>query len=447
MAQAPSTFTQVLNSQPVRPVQWLIVFTCMLLLVADGMDLQLLGIVAPKVMEAFAVDRGTFGIAMSAALLGFGLGSWGGGWLGDRIGRRYTLALTALVFSLATVGAGTSGGVGEMAVWRLVGGLGFGGAYSNALALASEWLPERWRAVTVSTLSVGTPIGATVVGLIAPGLAATYGWDGTFFRIGIATSVFVVIVLVVLRDSPSFLLARGRRAEAQEAARLVGAQDVPLLPEVHPSDSADGVPSGVFDSGNRRLTIGVGVAFAAAALVAYAILSWTTTMLTAKGFPLQQAGNAVAVAGITSMVGSVLVGIAVRRFGSRRVMLTLSVVLVLVLLVLAAAMEGMTGTPTAADYRLANILIGAAGGFFSACIAALYVIMALGYPQSCRSTGIGLGIFWSRFGAVGASGLGGVLLELGGTSTMPFFAVLVVAGSLVGAATFIIDRHVPPLAR
>lgn len=447
MAAAPASFTDVLNRQPVRPVQWLIVGTCMLLLVADGMDLQLLGIVAPKVMEAFAVDRGTFGIAMSAALIGFGLGSWGGGWLGDRIGRRWTLALAALVFSLATVGAGTSSGVSEMALWRLIGGLGFGGGYANALSMASEWLPERWRAVAVSTLSVGTPIGGTVVGWVGPDLAAAYGWEGTFFRIGIATSIFVVIVLVVLRDSPSFLLARGRQAEAQKAARLVGAGEVPLLPDAHPSDSADGAPSGVFDPGNRRLTIGVGVAFAAAALVAYAILSWSTTMLTAKGFPLDQAGNAVAVAGITSMIGSILVGIAVRRFGSKRVMLVLSAMLVLILLVLAAAMEGMTGSPTPADFRLANTLIGAAGGFFSACIAALYVLMALGYPQSCRSTGIGLGIFWSRFGAVAASGLGGVLLEMGGTSTVPFFAVLVVAAAMVGAATFIVDRHVPPMAR
>ncbi len=58
---------------------------CMLVLIADGMDAQLLGIVAPIVIEEFAVDRGTFGIAVVAALVGFGPGSWGGGWLGDKI--------------------------------------------------------------------------------------------------------------------------------------------------------------------------------------------------------------------------------------------------------------------------------------------------------------------------------------------------------------------------
>ena len=444
---APQTFTEVLNSQPTRPIQWAMVATIMLVLVCDGIDLQLLGIVAPKVMESFAVDRATFGWAMGGALVGFGLGSWGGGWLGDRIGRRYTLALAALVFSLATVGAGTAGDVWQMAAWRLLGGLGFGAAYANALALASEWLPERWRAVSVSTLSVGTPIGGTVVGWIGPDLAQAYGWDGAFVRVGLATLILVVIIMVVLRDSPSFLLARGKREQAQRAARTVGAGDIPLLPEAHASDGADGAPSGVFAKANLRLSLGVGLAFAAAALVAYAILSWSTTLLTTKGFSLDAAGNAVAVAGITSMVGSVLVGLAVRRFGSKLVMLVLSAVLVLVLLALGWAVEQVAAVPTADDYLLVTVLIGAAGAFFSACIAAMYVMMALGYPQSCRSAGIGFGIFMSRFGAVAATGLGGVLLEMGGTSTIPFFAVLVVAAAMISAAAFVVDRHVPPLAR
>ena len=442
-----STFTEVLNRTPMRPAQWLMLAVCMLVLVCDGIDLQLLGIVAPLVMESFDVDRATFGVAMSAALIGFGLGSWGGGWLGDRVGRRYTLALAALVFSLATIGAGTAGIVMEMALWRVAGGLGFGAAYSNALAMASEWLPERWRPVAVSTLSVGTPIGGTVVGWIGPDMAVAYGWDGAFVRIGLATLIMTLVILAVLRDSPSFLLARGKQEAAQRNARIVLDHDVVLLPERHDGDSIDGVQIGVLHPSNKRLNIGIGLAFAAAALVAYAILSWSTTFLTAKGFTLQAAGDAVAVAGITSMIGSVLAGIAVRRFGSRVVMLTLSAVLVVVLVALGWAVETLPAVPSASDYLLVTTLIGAAGAFFSASIAAMYVMMALGYPQSCRSAGIGFGIFMSRVGAIGATGFGGALLQAGGTSTIPFFAVLIVAAVLISAAAFVVDRHVPALAR
>src|SRR4051794_30314814 len=165
-----TTFGDAVSRAPMRAFQWATLIVCMVVLVSDGIDMQLLGIVAPLVIADYGVDRGTFGIAMSAALVGFGLGAWGGGWLGDSIGRRYTLALAALVFALATVGASQSDGVWHMALWRVLGGLGFGAAYANALAMASEWMPDRLRPVVISTLSVGTPIGGAVVGWIGPSL-------------------------------------------------------------------------------------------------------------------------------------------------------------------------------------------------------------------------------------------------------------------------------------
>jgi len=440
-----TTFSDAMSQRPVSGFQWAIVAVCMLILVCDGIDLQLLGIVAPLVIESFGTDSSTFGWAMGAALVGFGVGSWVGGMLGDRIGRRWTLALAAGVFSLATVGAGSAGDVWAMAAWRLVGGLGFGAAYANALAMAGEWLPERWRPVAVSTLSVGTPIGGTIVGWIGPDLAAAYGWEGTFVRVGLATMVLVLIIIAVLRDSPSFLMAFGKTEQAQRNARLVLREEVILAPDRHATDTADGPQIGVLHPSNSRLNAGIGVAFAAAALVAYSILSWSTVMLTQRGFTLDAAGNAVALAGITSMIGSILVGIAMRRYGSKPVMLALSAVLTVVLLALAWSVERLSPVPSAAEQTLVTWLIGAAGAFFSAGIAGMYVIMTYAYPQSCRSAGIGFGIFMSRVGAVSATAFGGGLLAVASGSVVPFFAVQVVAAVLIGAAAFIIDRHVPSL--
>ncbi|MBT2186721.1 MFS transporter [Sphingobium nicotianae] len=443
-APGATTFGEALSRAPMRAFQWVTVAICMLVLVSDGIDMQLLGIVAPLVIKDFGVDKGTFGIAMSAALVGFGLGAWGGGWLGDRIGRRFTLALAALVFALATVAASQADGVWHMALWRVLGGLGFGAAYSNALAMASEWLPDRLRPVTISTLSVGTPIGGTVVGWLGPTLAADYGWRGAFVAFGIATLLLVIIILATLRDSPSYLLARGKTEAARRAARHVLAEDVPLLPERHEGDAA-GLPAiGVLHRTNLRLNIGVGTAFAAFAGVAYGILNWSTTFLTASGFTLAQAGGAVSVGGITSMAGSVLAGMLTRRFGSRRVMTVMSVTLLTLLVALAFVVETLPDAPTAAERLTVVTLIGAAAAVFSGGIAIMYVIMIFGYPQSCRSAGIGFGIFMSRVGAISASGFGGALLDFGQGSTIPFFATLCACSVLVLAAVVIIDRHVPP---
>jgi AAHS family 4-hydroxybenzoate transporter-like MFS transporter len=440
------SFGEALSRAPLRAFQWATLAVCLLVLVCDGIDMQLLGIVAPVVIRDFHVDRGTFGIAMSAALVGFGLGSWAGGWLGDRVGRRYALALAALVFALATVAASRAGGVWAMAGWRVLGGIGFGAAYSNALAMASEWLPERWRPVAVSTLSVGTPLGGTVAGWVGPALVLASGWRGTFVTFGLATLLLLVVILAVLRDSPSFLLSRGKTEDAARAARRVLPGEIALAPDSQDGPAEGGARIGVLHPSNLRLNIGVGVGFAAAALVAYGILNWTTTMLTARGFTLGQAGNVVSVAGITSMVGSVAAGMLTRRFGSRRVMAAVSVTLVVLLLALAFVIQTLPAAPGQAARTLVLVMIGVAAAVFSAGIATLYVVMALGYPQSCRSAGIGFGIFMSRVGAISASGLGGALLDLGHGSVLPFFGVLALSAVLVSAAALVVDRHVPPAA-
>lgn len=447
IAMAPSaaiTFSDALARAPLRTFQWVTLAVCMLVLVSDGIDMQLLGIVAPLVIKDFGVDRSTFGIAMSAALVGFGLGAWGGGWLGDRIGRRYTLALAALIFASATIAASWSGGVWAMAWWRVCGGLGFGAAYANSLAMASEWLPDRWRPVAVSTIAVGTPVGGSVVGWLGPDLAEAYGWRGTFIVFGVATLVLVAIVLAILRDSPSFLLSKGKPVQAARVARRVLSDAPELIAERHGTDSDSGPSIGVLHRTNLRLNVGVGIAFTATAMAAYGILNWTTTFLTAAGFTLEQAGNAVSVAGITSLAGSVLAGLFTRRFGSKRVTAALSATLTILMLALAYVVETLPAAPGPAERMLTIVLIGAAAAVFSASIATMYVIMVFSYPQSCRSAGIGFGIFTSRVGAIAASGFGGVLLDMGQGSVLPFFAVLAVSAALISMAAFVVDRHVPP---
>ena len=441
----PVHFSEAISQRPLAAFSIAVFVVCALVLVCDGMDAQLLGIVAPLVIEEFGTDRATFGIAMSAALVGFGLGSWGGGWLGDRAGRRIALALATIIFSLATIGASWSGDVWQMAAWRLVGGLGFGAAYSNAIALAGEWLPDRWRSIGVTTLAVGTPAGGLVVAALTPTMVEAFGWRGTFVAIGAATFLVVVLILAVLRDSPAYLLARGKPDEAHKAAARILDEPFELAADRQQSQSTESV--GVFDAMNFRLNLGVGIAFAAATLVAYGILNWSTTFLTAKNFTFEQASYAVSVAGLTSIAASIAVGVLVQHFGSRRVLMTISFSLLATLIVLTVVLERLEGIPSDGERLLIVSLIGVAGALFSAAIASFYALMTYAYPSSCRSAGIGFGIFVGRVGAIAASGLGGALIDLGEGSLLPFFAVLCVAAVLILSAAFVVDRHVEPAIR
>ena len=54
-----TSFSEAISRQPLRAFSVVTFAICMLVLIADGMDAQLLGIVAPIVIEEFGVDRGT----------------------------------------------------------------------------------------------------------------------------------------------------------------------------------------------------------------------------------------------------------------------------------------------------------------------------------------------------------------------------------------------------
>jgi len=441
------TFREVLSSQPIRVFSVVTFVICAIVLVADGMDAQFLGIVAPLVIQEFGVDAGTFGFAMSAALVGFGLGSWSGGWLGDTIGRRWSLAIAATVFSLGTIAASTSADVTQMAFWRLFSGLGFGSAYANGIALLGEWLPDKWRSVGITTISVGTPAGGMVVSAMAPTLLANYSWRGSFVFLGILTFICVILIIAFLRDSPTWLLAKGKVEEAKKAALKITTDAVELVAERHDTDVAGGASIGVLHRTNLRVNIGVGVAFTSATAVAYGVLLWTTTLLTGKGWELDDAAYAVAFAGLTSIFGSIAAGLIIQHFGSKLTMAAFSGSLFVTLIALTIAVESMSGTSADGGSLLVVGLIGLAAALFSASIACMYAIMTHAYPPSCRSAGIGFGIFMGRFGPILSSGFGGTLLDMGDGSSVPFFAVLCVGSLLISAAAFVIDRPIPPARR
>lgn len=441
------TFDEAVSRSPLRPFHWAVVAVCMLVLVADGVDLQLLGLVAPLVIDEWGVDRGSFGWAMSAALVGMAFGAWGGGYLGDRLGRRNALIWAALLFGSATIAASTSDTIAQMTAWRMIGGLGFGAAFPNSLALASEWLPERWRPYAITTLSVGTPAGGSVAAAVAPALLDAYAWRGTFVFFGLATLLLIIPIILVLRDSPSFLFQKGQEERARKYARKILSASVQLT--AGKSVAADKVEEsvGVFHAQNRRMNWGIAIGFAASTLVAYSVISWGTTFLTVAGLTMDQALTASFFVGISSIAGALAAGFLTRRFGSKSVLIGTSATLLAVAIGLALLLETRSGTPSPAMRVSIQALVVTISGVVSVGIATIYVMMTLGYQQSCRSAGIGFGMLVGRVGAIATSLAGGYLIDLGAGSLLPFFTAIAIGAILIGLSAFIVDRHTIRVAR
>ena len=295
-------------------------------------------------------------------------------------------------------------------------------------------------------ISVGTPAGGTVVGALAPTMIEEFGWRGTFVAVGAGTMLLVLAIVLLLRESPSYLLAKGKPDEARAVASKVLDGEIDLAPEHHATDGGGGTV-GVFHASLFRLNLGIGISFAASTFVAYAMLNWGTTFLTGKGFPFEEASYAVSVGGITSMVAAILAGLLVHRYGSRAVFMAIAVGLVLTLVAMTMKIETMTAAPGNDERLLIVGLYGLAAALFSASIACMYAVMTFAFPSACRSAGIGFGIFVARVGAIAGSGLGGVLIDWGEGSLLPYFVTLIVTSAQIFAAPLIIDRHVPPASR
>lgn len=434
-----------INDAPMRRFQILLVVTILVVLIIDGVDLQLLSLVAPLILEEWNLERSDFGLALSAALVGMSLGALIGGYLGDKVGRRLILLGSTLLFGVATIAAGMSDSVMIMTGFRLVSGLGFGAAAPNGIALASDWLPDRMRPQITSLLSIGTPAGGMVGAALVLGILPMAGWRAAFYACGALTLLFAVGVLFLTRESPFYHLARGNSAGARSAlGRYLGLEV-----------GASGPPPGASEAGGDppdrqsfmaqalfRLTAGSAVGFFALTFVSLAFIAWTPIMLTSVGFDVDQSITATLFFNLSAVVAALIGGFLIARLGSRAVLAGTTTVLVIVLLALGVSLGSMEAAPGPGEVRMTYVLVGASGGFAGMGMASIYTIMATGYPPACRAGGIGFGLMMGRIGGILASYSGGYLLEAGDSGLWSFILVLSAFTLVAWIMTFVVDRHV-----
>ena len=91
-----------------------VIGSALIILLLDGMDAQMLGLLAPVILSDWMISKSALGPALAAALVGMALGSLYGGMIGDRIGRRGVLIGSTLVFGVSTALTSLSEGVWDM---------------------------------------------------------------------------------------------------------------------------------------------------------------------------------------------------------------------------------------------------------------------------------------------------------------------------------------------
>jgi MFS transporter, AAHS family, 4-hydroxybenzoate transporter len=134
-----------IDDRPISAFLWALVAICFLIVVADGMNVAIMGFVTPPILQDWNISRPTFGFVISAAPFGLVIGALIAGPSSYRFGRKIVLTTSVLLFGVFTVIVAWSSSPQEMALLRLLAGMGMGAAMPNATTLLSEYAPLRRR--------------------------------------------------------------------------------------------------------------------------------------------------------------------------------------------------------------------------------------------------------------------------------------------------------------
>lgn len=404
-----------IDGRSISRYQWLLVALCFLVVAADGMDVAIMGFVAPSIVQEWGISRPAFGLVMSAAPIGLVIGALLAGPSSDRLGRKKVLITSVLLFGLFTIATAFTHTPGEMALLRLLTGVGLGAAMPNTTTLLSEYAPTRKRALLITIMFTGFNLGSALVGFAAGALIPSHGWRSVLLLGGAVPLVLIPLLLWLLPESARLMAAQGKPAAriAATLGRVCGTRfegnerfvsNEPPLPTRKPIGA-------LFAKNYGLMTIALWVTYFMGLMVIYLLTGWLPTLMKDAGLPISTAANVTAMFQIGGTIGAVIVGWAMDKLRPARVISAAYLAGGLCVLALGSA---------GALSPLLTLLVFSVGFFMSGAQTGLNAYAPGCYPTVARATGVSWMLGMGRFGSILGSAVGGALLGLG----MGFGAIL-----------------------
>ena len=418
--------------------RWLVALTA-LTIVFDGIDNQLMGVTIPTIMREWSIPRSAFAPVVSLSYVGMMFGGAIAGLVGDRFGRKVALLGSMVVFGGMTMAVAAADGVGSLGALRLLAGLGLGGAIPNAAALAAEYVPIRERPVAVTVTIVCVPLGATLAGLVAIPALPAFGWRTLFLVGGLMPLSAAVALTWLLPESPRYLARHpDRRVELVRSLQRMGHDVADDTTFVDPSSAIVRRASigTLFTSDFRVDTLALWAAFFSCLLAVYLAFSWIPSMLAGAGFSSSVASTGIMAFNLGGVIGALIGGVSITRWGSRRSMLVMTG-----LAVVSAAVMSLMSLTAGAPVAPIIAMLTVTGGLINGVQTTMYALAAHVYPAVVRATGVGTAVSFGRTGAVLSGYIGAWALEYRGA--VSFFAVIACAMSVCWLALASVRRHVP----
>lgn len=394
--------SQAIEPTPAVPVNAaLTIALCFAVAIIEGFDIQAIGVAAPKLAPELGLRADTLKWIFTISNVGLVVGAAFGGRLADRFGRKPVFMASVAAFGVFTILTTFASTFGTLFAARLLTGLGFGAVLPNLMAVAAEISPPNKRASTAATMFCGMPLGGGIVALFTQLLPPDFDWRTLFYVGGLLPLVLVPALYAFMPETLQKTTAAGVPRERVPIRRVL------------------------FAEGRAAPSLLLWLAFLPTLLILYLILNWLPLLATAKGLDAATAPQASLAFNFASVVGALLLGRIVDRFGARWPLTIAYVALISSLIALGDAHQQST-----------ILLWSAAAGFFlMGANYALYGVAAAYYPTAMRGTGSGASIAVGRVGAIVGPYLAGVLLA-GGTTAANVVLYMAPVAAVAGIAVF-----------
>ena len=392
-----------------------------------------------------AVEEAT---VVSALLFpGAAVGALAGGRMADKLGRRGSLLVCALLFLLGAIGCAIAPNVAFMVAARIILGLGVGAAAVTCPLYLAEMAPAhlRGRMVTINELMIvtGQMLAFAINALLDALIHDTEVWR-TMLGIASLPALALLAGMLMLPESPRWYAIRGR---LEDSRRVLAMSRTPEQAAVEFEEIARTARTAKEERGHawrdlknnpwmrRLLWIGIGLAIVQQATGINTVNYYAPTILEKSGLGVSASLVATIGVGVTSVLMTIL-GIWLLGFVGRRKMLVIGFSGVVGSQALLAIVFLLPQSDLASYTILAAMMLFVAfvQCFIGTCV---WLLLSEMFPLAIRGFAMGIAVFalWTVNAAI--SFLFPIVVNaLGSTGTFGLF-VLVNVASLAFVAKFV----------
>jgi MFS family permease len=367
---------------------------------------------------------------ITIGLVGMTIGALTIGTLTDLLGRRKALIGAVSSFSVFTLLCAVAPNEANFGVLRFLAGLGLGGCLPTAIAMVNEFTRAGRSGRATTTVMTGYHVGAVVTAALAIVVIPGLGWRWMFVLGALPAVVLVPLMLRSLPESAAYLVAHGRRAEAEQVAARYGlVLEEPAAPvAAHAGESAGATLKTLFTPGYVRNSVVIGVTSFMGLLLVYGLNSWLPTIMREADYDLGAALAFLLVLNVGAVAGLLVAGTVADRIGGRAAGVTWFVAAALFLALLSIRL------PIAGIY----VMVFLTGCFVFSAQVLVYAFVSANHPPQVRATALGWSAGAGRIGAIVGPVITGALFSAGIAFPWGFYFFAVVGA--IGALAFSVAR-------